>query len=62
MALRRGVGCSRTDPKSAPLSRGYIVPIGGAEEKLRDAAILKRFIAVCGGEKDGAYRCGRIET
>lgn len=51
MAPRRGAACSRTDPKTAPLSRGYIVPIGGAEEKLRDAAILKRFIAICGGEQ-----------
>ncbi|MEN8375796.1 MAG: cyanophycinase [Gemmatimonadota bacterium] len=29
--------------------RGHIVPIGGAEEKLRDAAILKRFVDLCGG-------------
>lgn len=29
--------------------RGYIVPIGGAEEKLRDAAILRRFAKVAGG-------------
>jgi len=32
------------------VSRGYIVPIGGAEEKIRDAAILKRFVAICGGD------------
>ncbi len=31
--------------------RGYIVPIGGAEEKVRDRAILRRFIKVCGGEE-----------
>ena len=29
---------------------GYIIPIGGAEEKLRDAAILRRFVALCGGD------------
>jgi cyanophycinase len=31
------------------MSRGYIVPIGGAEEKFRDPAILRRFLKVCGG-------------
>jgi len=30
-------------------SRGYIVPIGGAEEKLKDRVILRRFAKVCGG-------------
>jgi len=30
-------------------TRGFIVPIGGAEEKLRDPAILKRFVEICGG-------------
>ena len=29
--------------------RGYIVPIGGAEERLRDPAILQRFVDLCGG-------------
>lgn len=33
------------------MNRGYIVPIGGAEEKLRDPAILRRFVALCGGER-----------
>ncbi|MHC4408355.1 MAG: cyanophycinase [Planctomycetota bacterium] len=28
--------------------RGYIVPIGGAEEKIRDPAILRRFVRICG--------------
>jgi cyanophycinase len=32
------------------MSRGYIIPIGGAEEKLRDAAILERFVTLCGGK------------
>lgn len=30
--------------------RGYIVPVGGAEEKMGDVAILRRFAALCGGE------------
>ena len=29
--------------------RGYIVPIGGAEERVRDPAILRRFVDLCGG-------------
>ena len=31
-------------------SRGYIIPIGGAEEKLDNPEILDRFIDVCGGK------------
>jgi cyanophycinase len=30
-------------------SRGYIIPIGGAEEKMNNTAILDRFIEICGG-------------
>src|SRR5690625_5052021 len=30
--------------------RGWIVPIGGAEEKESDPEILKRFVELCGGE------------
>ncbi len=29
--------------------RGYIIPIGGAEEKLRNPEILGRFVDLCGG-------------
>jgi cyanophycinase len=29
--------------------RGYIIPIGGAEEKLNNPEILARFVEVCGG-------------
>jgi len=29
--------------------RGYIIPIGGAEEKLNNPEILDRFIDICGG-------------
>jgi cyanophycinase len=31
--------------------RGYIIPIGGAEEKLNSPDILGRFIDVCGGNE-----------
>ncbi len=30
--------------------RGYIIPIGGAEEKLHNPEILDRFVDVCGGK------------
>lgn len=30
--------------------RGYIVPVGGAEEKIQDPRILKRFVEIAGGE------------
>ena len=30
-------------------SRGWIVPIGGAEDKVGDEEILKRFVRLCGG-------------
>ena len=29
--------------------RGFIVPVGGAEEKIGDVAILRRFATLCGG-------------
>jgi cyanophycinase len=31
--------------------RGTIVPIGGAEDQLKDPAILKRFVDLCGGRR-----------
>jgi len=34
------------------MTRGYVIPVGGAEEKVRDAAILTRFVRLCGG-RDG---------
>ena len=30
-------------------TRGHIVPIGGAEDKVQDGEILKRFVKLCGG-------------
>ncbi len=32
------------------VERGYIIPIGGAEEKLNNPEILDRFVDVCGGK------------
>lgn len=39
--------------------RGYIIPIGGAEEKLNNPEILDRFVEICGGRKS---RIGIIPT
>ncbi len=33
------------------MSRGYIIPIGGAEAKITGRDILRRFVEVCGGEE-----------
>ena len=30
--------------------RGYIIPVGGAEEKIGDVTILRRFASLCGNE------------
>ncbi len=30
--------------------RGFVIPIGGAEEKLNDPVILSRFVELCGSE------------
>ena len=40
-------------------SRGYVIPIGGAEEKLHDPDILDRFVEICGGK---SCRIGIIPT
>lgn len=39
--------------------RGFIVPIGGAEEKMRGPAILRRFVNICG---DGDANIAIIPT
>lgn len=36
-------------PTQDNTSRGYVIPIGGAEEKLSNPEILDRFIELCGG-------------
>jgi len=33
------------------MTRGYLIPIGGAEEKVQDGAILSRFVRLCGGRE-----------
>ncbi|MEO8083772.1 MAG: cyanophycinase [Ardenticatenales bacterium] len=33
------------------MTRGFTIPIGGAEEKIRTPDILSRFVALCGGER-----------
>jgi cyanophycinase len=33
------------------VTRGFIVPIGGGLDKVRDPAILRRFVALCGGRR-----------
>ena len=38
-------------PGQDGIERGYVIPIGGAEEKLSDPVILKKFIELCGGDK-----------
>lgn len=37
-------------PDKKTAERGYIIPIGGAEEKLSNPEILDRFISECGGK------------
>ena len=32
------------------LGLGYVIPVGGAEEKVGDTAILRRFVSMCGGD------------
>ena len=45
--------------KIANTDRGYIIPIGGAEEKFDNPEILDRFVDVCGGK---SARIGIIPT
>jgi cyanophycinase len=40
-------------------TRGFIIPVGGAEEKVGDVTILRRFAALCGG---GGCRIAIIPT
>ncbi|NCP63710.1 MAG: cyanophycinase [Paraglaciecola sp.] len=37
-------------PKIDGTARGYVIPIGGAEDKLHNPQILKKFIALAGGQ------------
>lgn len=38
-------------PGTKGVERGFVIPIGGAEDKLKDQSILTRFVDLCGGEK-----------
>lgn len=38
-------------PQVSPGSRGFIIPIGGAEDKVNDRRILQRFVDVAGGDE-----------
>jgi len=45
------VSPARVDRTGPNLDRGYIVPVGGAEDKLADTNILKKFVEICGGKE-----------
>lgn len=36
-------------PEASRGQRGYVIPIGGAEDKVSAKAVLSRFVALCGG-------------
>ena len=38
-------------PELPDRPRGYIIPIGGAEDKVADRVILRRFLDLCGGSR-----------
>ena len=46
-------------PTTDGTDRGFIIPIGGAEEKLNNPEILDRFVEICGGTE---CRIGIIPT
>ncbi len=37
-------------PEATPGTRGFVIPIGGAEEKVGDPTILRAFVELCGGK------------
>lgn len=41
----------RSVEKANGADRGYIVPIGGAERKVRNPEILRRYVELCGGRE-----------
>ena len=47
--MRNGAEPSR--PSRNGPHRGFVIPVGGAEEKAGDVTILRRFVMLCGGEK-----------
>jgi len=38
-------------PEPTALTRGYIVPIGGGIDKVKEPEVLRRFVSLCGGRK-----------
>lgn len=38
-------------PEKSGVRRGYVIPIGGAEERTSSAPVLKKFVKLCGGKK-----------
>ncbi len=38
-------------PETIGQRRGYVIPIGGAEERTSSAKVLQKFIRLCGGKK-----------
>ena len=37
-------------PEKNGQRRGYVIPIGGAEERTSSAKVLKKFVKLCGGK------------
>jgi len=52
-------GNLRVSPARSEGTRGYIIPVGGAEEKIGNVAILRRFVALTG---NGSGRIAIIPT
>ena len=42
--------------------RGYIIPVGGAEEKIGDVTILRRFASLCGDERPDRHHPHRLRA
>ena len=47
----RGAEMGWQEGEETFMARGYIVPIGGAEEKISHPRILKKFFEICGGPR-----------
>lgn len=38
-------------PRNGDLARGFVIPIGGAEERTGSMRVLRRFVRLCGGRR-----------
>lgn len=47
--LLRTTALMSPSPELPDHTRGFIVPIGGAEDKVADRLVLSRFVSICGG-------------